>query len=79
MCQEYNGWINYQTWYFYTWISGEEKLYNKVLELKREEDIKIFAEEYLLENETNYFKQGIFQSYLDNVEWSDIFEALHEI
>jgi len=91
MCQEYNGWSNYQTWVTSLWMDNDEGSYSYWVEQAEDaESVRDLADRMQSEHETAMYDlvgvTGVFSDLLGHavemVDWYEIaqhyFEEYHE-
>lgn len=83
----YNGWVNFQTWCVYTWLTNDASTYNYIVELINGQN-DIYQSTQLVRDfveESNPFNEHSASLYSDllthslqSVEWRDIALAFAE-
>ena len=83
MCEEYNGWHNWETWNFYNWLTSDEGYQGLVDDLGVDGTIEFLKEE--LENSIDEafpsgagFLVDICRQGIQSIDWREIKEALTE-
>ena len=77
----YNGWKNWETWNFYTWLTNDEDYYSLLEDMTGEAAAEFLREELHDQAETlpqGFLKDAATMS-IDEVDWREIAEALDEI
>ena len=86
MCEEYNGWENYETWCVFHWLGNEPYMYQRYKEVSRkknkEELARIIGSDFMRDAEELNNIEGCFRDLLTHslkhVNWMEIAEALEE-
>lgn len=85
MAEEYNGWLNYETWAVNQWLSNDEALYQTTRELismptdqpyEKEQALRGFVEELCEPSlQDPSLMSDLLSKSLSRVDWSAIVEA----
>lgn len=84
--ETYNGWVNYETWCIFTWLSNEEAPYRMLKGLAQTRDLTDRQKEDLLKErieQSNPLQGGslysdLLQRALGRVRWDEIIKAAKE-
>lgn len=81
MCDEYNGWTNYETWDVRLWLNNDQGLYISARQTESSEELKEFVKEFIFGESGDTISNGMAKDLLTHalqkVDWNEVWDDVH--